>query len=407
MAKAGADSQENKPLRHGYTTGACATAAAQAALEALILQETVMKSTIRLPIGQDVTFDIVRCEYEPGRACAEVIKDGGDDPDATHGARIVTEVSWSPEEKGIDIDGGIGVGRVTKPGLPVEVGQAAINPVPRKMIRETISAVLDQYDIRRGVRVVVSVPDGEEIAKKTLNARLGILGGISILGTRGIVVPFSTAAYKASVAQAIRVAVKSGVRHIVLSTGGRTEKFGMELYPELPEEAFVEMGDFVGFAVQQCVRQGIRRITLVGMMGKFSKVAQGVMMVHSKSAPVDFGFLAELAEQAGASGETLQQIREANTASQVGDMMQALGNEAFFDRMSASCCRALLQEAGGGSRKAERSERQAEEEPVENLQIETVIISMKGALLGRSAAGSDLARSEEQTEATGNGEGEI
>ncbi len=170
--------------------------------------------------------------------------------------------------------------------------------------------MLNRYEIHRGVRVVVSVPEGEEIAKKTLNARLGILGGISILGTRGIVVPFSTAAYKASVAQAIRVAVKSGVRHIVLSTGGRTEKFGMELYPALPEEAFVEMGDFVGFAVQQCARQGIRRITLVGMMGKFSKVAQGVMMVHSKSAPVDFGFLAGLAEQAGASGETLQQIRE-------------------------------------------------------------------------------------------------
>ncbi|MUG70909.1 cobalt-precorrin-5B (C(1))-methyltransferase [Paenibacillus validus] len=385
MVKAGADNQETKPLRHGYTTGACATAAAQAALEALIVQETVMKSTIRLPIGQDVTFDIVRCEFEQTRACAEVIKDGGDDPDATHGARIITEVSWTPEE-GIDIDGGIGVGRVTKPGLPVDVGQAAINPVPRKMIREAVAAVLNRYEIHRGVRVVVSVPEGEEIAKKTLNARLGILGGISILGTRGIVVPFSTAAYKASVAQAIRVAVKSGVRHIVLSTGGRTEKFGMELYPALPEEAFVEMGDFVGFAVQQCARQGIRRITLVGMMGKFSKVAQGVMMVHSKSAPVDFGFLAGLAEQAGASGETLQQIREANTAAQVGDMMQALGNEAFFQRMGEYCCRALLKETGSRSRPADLRERQAEGEPDESLQIETVIISMKGELLGRSAA---------------------
>ncbi|WP_281885180.1 cobalt-precorrin-5B (C(1))-methyltransferase [Paenibacillus sp. YYML68] len=365
--KSEASEEQAKPLRHGYTTGSCATAAAQAALEALIRQECVRESRIRLPIGEEVTFEIVRCEYEAHRASAEVIKDGGDDPDATHGARIISEVQWTDGE-GVEIDGGIGVGRVTKPGLPVDVGQAAINPVPRKMLREAIENVLNRYELVRGVKVIVSVPDGEEIAKKTLNARLGILGGISILGTRGIVVPFSTAAYKASVAQAIRVAVKGGVEHIVLSTGGRTEKYGMELYPELPEEAFVEMGDFVGFAVQQCARQGIRRITLVGMMGKFSKVAQGVMMVHSKSAPVDFGFLAQLAEAAGSPPEVIEQVLGANTAAQVGDMMQGLGNGLFFETMGASCCRELLKEAG----------------QTPGLTIETVIISMKAELLGRS-----------------------
>lgn len=362
------DAKESKPLRHGYTTGACATAAAQAAIEALIVQEPQRQSTIRLPIGQDVTFEIVACEVEEHRASAEIIKDGGDDPDATHGARIICEVSWR-ETPGIELDGGVGVGRVTKPGLPVEVGQAAINPVPRKMIREAVEAVLNRYELNRGVRVVVSVPDGEEIAKKTLNARLGIVGGISILGTRGIVVPFSTAAYKASVAQAIRVAVKGGCSHVVLSTGGRTEKFGMELYPKLPEEAFVEMGDFVGFALQQCARQGIRKVTLVGMMGKFSKVAQGVMMVHSKSAPVDFGFLARMAEEAGASETVVRKIAEANTASQVGDMMHELGCRSFFDVMCAYCCRSLLQEAGGSSSSG--------------FEVETVIISMKAEQLGR------------------------
>jgi cobalt-precorrin-5B (C1)-methyltransferase len=357
---------EGKPLRHGYTTGACATAAAKAALIALIEQENQTASTIRIPAGLEVTFELARCEYDPSRGLAEVIKDGGDDPDATHGARIISEVYWS-EKPGVEIDGGIGVGRVTKPGLPVEVGQAAINPVPRRMLREAAEDVLNRYEISgRGVRIIVSVPDGEQIAKKTLNARLGILGGISILGTRGIVVPFSTAAYKASVAQAIRVAVKGGCSHVVLSTGGRSESYGMQMYPNLPEEAFVEMGDFVGFALQQCRRQGIRKATLVGMMGKFSKVAQGVMMVHSKSAPVDFGFLSRTAEEAGASPETVQAILGANTAALVGDWMQEQGNTGFFSKLCESCCRHGYAEIQGG------------------MEIETVIISMKGNLLGRA-----------------------
>jgi cobalt-precorrin-5B (C1)-methyltransferase len=357
------DDKETKPLRHGYTTGSCATATAKAALTALILQEAQTDATIRLPIGQDVTFTLVRCEFTGERAEAEVIKDGGDDPDATHGARIIAEVSWRTEP-GIELDGGIGVGRVTKPGLPVPVGEAAINPVPRKMIRQAVASVLEQFGQERGVRVVISVPDGEEIAKKTLNGRLGILGGISILGTRGTVVPFSTAAYKASVAQAIRVAVQCGCKHIVLSTGGRSEKYGIDMHPELTEEAFVEMGDFVGFALLHCKRQGISRVSLVGMMGKFSKVAQGVMMVHSKSAPIDFGFLAKVALESGVTQEQADAILEANTAALVGDWMQEWGDGSFFERLSGYCCEAGLREVGGG------------------LDLDTVIISMKGTLLG-------------------------
>ena len=154
-----------------------------------------------------------------GTASCATIKDAGDDPDATHLAKIIAHVSWR-EEPGVELDGGIGVGRVTKPGLPVPVGEAAINPVPRRMITEAVTQVLAEHGTARGVRVVISVPDGEEIAKKTLNSRLGILGGISILGTRGVVVPFSTSAYKASVVQAISVAQASGCDHIVLTTGG-------------------------------------------------------------------------------------------------------------------------------------------------------------------------------------------
>jgi cobalt-precorrin-5B (C1)-methyltransferase len=358
------ETKDPKPLRHGYTTGSCATAAAKAALLALILQERQSEVSIRIPIGEAVTFQLQNCEFTSDMAVASVIKDGGDDPDATHGALIVAAVTWNSEPV-IELDGGVGVGRVTKPGLPVAVGEAAINPVPRKMIREAVQAVLDQFEMIQGVKVVISVPDGEEIAKKTLNERLGILGGISILGTRGTVVPFSTAAYKASVALAIRVAVKCGCDHLVISTGGRTEKFGMDLYPELPEEAFIEMGDFVGFSLKMAKRQGVSKVTLVGMMGKFSKVAQGVMNVHSKSAPVDFGFLAQVAADAGAPEELIEQIVAANTASQVGDMMNEREDKAFFQRLCEYCCRESLKEVDGG------------------MEIETVIISMKAELLGK------------------------
>lgn len=358
-----------KPLRHGYTTGSCATATAKAALIALITQEEQTTVRIRIPIGEEVDFQLTRCEFDRDIATTAVTKDGGDDPDATHGATIEAAVMWT-DEVGILLDGGIGVGRVTKPGLPVEVGEAAINPVPRKMIREAVQGVLEDYELtHRGVKVIISVPDGEEIAKKTLNGRLGILGGISILGTRGIVVPFSTSAYKASIAQAVRVAERCGCDHIVLSTGGRSEKFGIELYPELSEEAFVEMGDFVGAALTMCKRQGIRKVTLVGMMGKFSKVAEGVMMVHSKSSSVNFPFLADVAAQVGESDEIIEEILGANTASQVGDMMVARGNMAFFQRLCELCCQTSLKQVQG------------------EMEIETVIITLKGELLGRTRLG--------------------
>ena len=282
-------------MRHGYTTGACATATTKAALIALITGEVQEQATIHLPVGRDATFTIEACEIMENSVRAETIKDAGDDPDATHRALIVSTVSWT-DTPGIILDGGVGVGRVTKPGLLVPVGEAAINPVPRKMIITTVQQTLAEFQIDRGVKVVISVPDGEEIAKKTLNGRLGIIGGISILGTRGTVVPFSSSAYMASIVQAISVAKADGCEHLVLTTGGRSEKYAMELFQELPEEAFIEMGDFVGFSIKQCKKQGIKKVSLVGMMGKFSKLAQGAMMVHSKGSSVDFGFLADLAK---------------------------------------------------------------------------------------------------------------
>jgi len=357
--------KDPKDMRHGYTTGACATAVTKAALLALITNEEQETSTIHLPIGRDATFTIEKCTFGHNEVSCETIKDAGDDPDATHKALIIGTVSWA-DTPGIYLDGGIGVGRVTKPGLPVAVGEAAINPVPRKMIHSTVQDVLDDFQITRGVNVVISVPDGEEIAKKTLNGRLGILGGISILGTRGTVVPFSSSAYMASIVQAISVARAAGCDHVVVTTGGRSEKFGMAEYPALPEEAFIEMGDFVGFTLKHCKRLGIKRVSLVGMMGKFSKVAQGVMMVHSKSAAIDFNFLAQLAIDVGADEETVEQVRAANTASQVGEIMADKGYDAFFHHLCEACCYSSLHHIRGG------------------LTLSTSIYSMQGQLLGRA-----------------------
>jgi cobalt-precorrin-5B (C1)-methyltransferase len=354
-----------KKLREGYTTGACATAATKAALTALITGEEQSEVTIYLPVKRFASFQMEKCEVNSKMAEASVIKDAGDDPDATHGALIISEVSWT-NEPGIILDGGKGVGRVTKDGLPVPVGEAAINPVPRKMIQETAEHVLKEFGINKGIKIVISVPDGEEIAKKTLNGRLGIIGGISILGTRGIVVPFSTAAYKASIVQAIRVARASHCDHVVMTTGGRSEKYAMKQYPELPEEAFIEMGDFVGFSLKECKRQGIRKVSLVGMMGKFSKVAQGIMMVHSKSAPVDFHFLASVAREAGADDSLLEEIENANTASQVGDMMTVQELPLFFSRLCDYCCLSGWKETG------------------RDIEIETSLYTLKGDLLGKA-----------------------
>jgi cobalt-precorrin-5B (C1)-methyltransferase len=359
------EEKEPKELRYGYTTGSCATAATKAALLSLITGQAVWEVEIVLPVGQTASFFIDQAQVSEELAECSVIKDAGDDPDATHGARIVSTVTWS-DEPGIHLDGGVGVGRVTKPGLPVPVGEAAINPVPRKMIRETVIDVLSGFAIERGVKVIISVPDGEEIAKKTLNERLGIVGGISILGTRGIVVPFSTAAYRASVAQAIQVARANGCRHLVLTTGGSSEKAAMKMYPELPEEAFIQMGDFVGFALKHAKRAGVPLVTLVGMMGKFSKVAQGMMMVHSKSAGVDFNFLAQVAEEAGAPPALITQVREANNATHAGQLMEEAGYARFFTLLCEKICRECLGHVEGG------------------IQLETVLVKMKGELLGRA-----------------------
>ena len=269
---------KGQKLRTGWTTGTCAAAAAKAAASALVSGRPQTRVDGKLPgkgRKRRVEFEVERCDLGDSWAEAVVIKDAGDDPDVTDGAHLTARVSWR-EEQGLELDRGDGVGSVTKPGLGLPVGGPAINAVPRRMISYSVEEVLDPQE--RGVRVVISVPGGEKMAEKTTNARLGIVGGISILGTTGIVRPFSTAAWAASVVQAIDVMGAQGHKTFVLSTGGLTEKAAMRLLPDLEEVNFVEVGDFTGQAIKKAVENSLERCFFVGMAGKVSKLAAGIMM---------------------------------------------------------------------------------------------------------------------------------
>jgi cobalt-precorrin-5B (C1)-methyltransferase len=317
-----------KALRPGWTTGACAAAAAKAATAALLTGEPQTWTEIALPSGRRVTFATDRCDLSrPGRAEAVVVKDAGDDPDVTHGAHLTATVSWLPSG-GIQLDGGVGVGVVTKPGLGLEVGGPAINPVPRSMIEASVAEVLGAQP--RGLHVVISVPEGEVMARKTTNARLGILGGISILGTTGIVRPFSTAAWRASVEQAVSVlaAQAAGTSQdpvLVLCTGGRTEKGAMLLFPDLPEVSFVEVGDFTGAALRRCVEHGVRRVVFVGMAGKLTKLGAGVLMTHYTRSRVDCSLLGEITRAVGGPDDLADTVGSANTARHAYELWDAAG----------------------------------------------------------------------------------
>lgn len=331
--------RNKRGLRTGFTTGACAAAAAKAATRSLVKEMNVQQIETTLPNRSRVTFAVHRCERSGGRALASVIKDAGDDPDCTHGAELVAEVELKGTS-GVEIHGGPGVATVTKPGLGLEVGAPAVNPMPRRNITEMVEEELGASPYR-GAIVVLSVPGGEEMAKQTINARLGLIGGISILGTTGIVKPYSTAAFKASVVQAIDVAREHGQREVVLTTGGKSEAYAMRLRPDLSEEAFIQMGDFVGVAVKHCARRGLAQATIVGMIGKLSKMADGKMQTHAAGSEVNMELLAGFAAELGASGHIQAAIRGANTARHVLELCAASG----LGGIASLVCRKVVEHA--------------------------------------------------------------
>jgi cobalt-precorrin-5B (C1)-methyltransferase len=289
-----------------------------------------------LPNGSTVNFAVNDGRCDDSSAHAMVIKDAGDDPDCTDKARLTADVRLLPERPGeVVLKGGLGVGTVTMPGLGLTVGEAAINPVPRRNIEANVRAVGAALLDEAGFEVTISVPQGEQMAKKTTNARLGILGGISILGTTGIVKPYSTAAYRASVVQGVHVAGSLPQGVVVLTTGGRTEKFVMEELPHLPEAAFVQMGDFLRYAMGAAVKAGLKQVVIGGMVGKLTKIAQGETITHAGRADVNTGLLADLAAELGAPPAVCDDIRQAKTARYAGERMDALGlGQAFHTALA-------------------------------------------------------------------------
>jgi cobalt-precorrin-5B (C1)-methyltransferase len=357
---------KKKGMRTGFTTGACAAAAAKAATAALLTGRKVSEVEIGLPISLRVKFAVRSCEISGASAVCSVVKDAGDDPDCTHGAEIVAEVRVT-NGGAVEIEGGEGVARVTKAGLGIEVGRASITKTPLKMIAESVREALAQHGRSpQGAKVLITVPRGLEMAKKTLNERLGLIGGISILGKTGIVRPYSTAAFKVSIAQGINVAQAAGVQAVVLTTGGESEKFAMMILPDLPEEAFVQMGDFLGWTLQYCRKGKVPRAIIVGMIGKLSKMASGMMQTHARRGSVDLTLLADLAAQCGAPSEMREKIRGANTAREVQEIVVEAGLPGFFDRVCQLVCDRCSSHTQG------------------EIPIEAVLTDFEGKVLGRA-----------------------
>lgn len=352
-------------LRSGYTTGTTATAATKGALLALVTGKPVEQVTVALPKGRTATLRIAWTKTDSGSVTCSAIKDGGDDPDVTHGAEICSTVSFSNKAGDVVIDGGRGVGRVTKPGLGLQIGHAAINPTPMSMLKNTVNEVAQEQLKSRGISVVISVPKGEELAAKTDNPRLGIMGGISILGTTGIVLPYSTASFAAAIRQSLDVAIAMGADTAVLTTGGRSEDFARALFPSLPDHSFVQMGDFSGYSIKQCAAKKIHRAIIAGFIGKLTKMAMGVKQTHVRGSHVSMEFMAGLAQQCGAPASVVEEIKKANTARHVGEIIARHNVEGFFDLM----CKKVY------AQMREHSDNQ--------LEIEVVMFEFDGRILAR------------------------
>ncbi|MBF0144915.1 MAG: cobalt-precorrin-5B (C(1))-methyltransferase [Magnetococcales bacterium] len=334
----------HRGTRTGWTTGACSAAAARAATFGVCSGAIPEQVATHLPNGQWVTFTVAQSSLDAAGATAVVIKDAGDDPDCTHGAHLVARVEpWFGHPGEIHLTGGAGVGRVTRPGLGLAVGERAINPIPRENIIANVRAAAAQWLQSNGLTVTLSVPGGELLAQKTLNPRLGIIGGISILGTTGIVYPYSTSAYKAAVVQAIHGAAATGLNRIVLTTGRRTERFAMERLPDWPDWSFVQMGDFVGAALEAACAVGLHQVVVVAMGGKLAKMAQGVRNTHAHKTTLDMNRVAELAAQCGCDPVVMAAIAQGTTVRFAVEEMVRAGLAAPFYQRLATAAHAGIQ----------------------------------------------------------------
>ncbi len=308
-------------LRRGWTTGTCAAAASRAACEALFTGEFPDPVAVRLPNGMRPSFPLAKFETGAGWARAGIVKDAGDDPDVTHGALVIATVSHASAGGGVIFRAGAGVGTVTRSGLPIPPGEPAINPVPRAMIREAVCEAARLFGGTEDIVVEISIPGGEKLAAKTLNARLGILGGLSILGTTGIVIPYSCAAWIDSIHRGIDVARAAGLTHIAGATGSVSEAAVARLY-SLPDIALIDMGDFAGGMLKYLRKYPVPRVTVAGGFAKISKLAAGRLDLHSKRGVVDLGLIADWMHELGAGGSQIEGAAKANTAQELLDMAE-------------------------------------------------------------------------------------
>ncbi len=352
------------PLRRGWTTGACATAAAKAAFSALLTGEFPDPVEITLPKGERPSFALARQSLSATCASAGIVKDAGDDPDVTHQALIVSEVRRLPAGSGIVFRAGEGVGTVTKPGLPLSIGEPAINPVPRDMMRQALTEIASAQGVSADAEIIVSVPGGAEIARHTWNPRLGILGGISILGTTGVVHPYSCSAWIASIHQGIDVCRANGVSHAAACTGSTSEAAVRRLYG-LPDFAFIDMGDFAGGTLKYLKRHPLPRLTIAGGFAKLSKLADGAMDLHSGRSEIDREQLADALGDLGADEGILAATRQANTANEILELARKRGLPL-------------------GDAIARRAKTQALDMLDGQTAIEVIIIDRQGEIVGRA-----------------------
>lgn len=316
-------SRHQAPLREGFTTGTAAAAAAKAAALFLATWAGPKIVDVPLPGGGRLIVPVARCGPEGPGARAVVVKDAGDDPDVTHGVEIHAVVSQKSglRDGEIILEGGRGIGKATLPGLPVAVGDWAINPGPREQIRAAVAEALEDSGLGAGARVVIEIPDGEALAARTMNPRLGIVGGLSVLGTSGIVRPYSHASWLASIRQTLDVARAVGLDGIVFSTGRRTERLWREAHPETPALGLVQAADFFAEACRDAAERGFARLAWSVFFGKLVKQAQGLASTHARDGAVDFARLAARCREAGVDAALLPRVETANTARQVLDLL--------------------------------------------------------------------------------------
>lgn len=347
----------SKKMRSGYTTGSSATAASKAAAILLVEGRETSEVEITLPIDKKVKLPIKYVKRVGNKAEAAVVKDGGDDPDVTHGTLIISEVELN--DTGINITGGKGVGKITKPGLAISVGQAAINPIPLKMIESEVLKVLPE---NKGANVVISVPEGEKLAQKTLNPKMGIVDGISILGTTGIVRPMSNTAYIDSLIPQIDQSLALGYKNIVLTPGGMGNKLAIDL--GMNPDAIVQTSNFIGRMLIESFERGIENILLFGHIGKLVKVAGGIFNTHSKVADARREILAAHTALLGAPKELIKEIMDSNTAEAVVETLVKNNYKEVFETI------------------ARTASRKAEEHVFNKLNVGTVLYSLQGEILG-------------------------